>query len=146
MNKRPKIKKSAKLKFFRSGGRWYADVPGVSLSNNQMVAGADVFLDAVSSLYGNSPILEAKISTRYIRHWKFKFYLTEHDSTGATYAIHRFYKGESRYLMPGWICNVTHKVLGEHPDKFSIKSILPVKLDARYAKTLRGRYGVRKIG
>jgi hypothetical protein len=37
-----------KLKFYKKDDRWYADVPGHTEEENEMVAGSDEFLDYIS--------------------------------------------------------------------------------------------------
>ena len=41
----------SKLSFYKEQERWYADIPEVSKEDNEMVLGADIFLDKVSLGY-----------------------------------------------------------------------------------------------
>ena len=39
----------SKLRFYKEKEKWYADVPGVSKEDNEMVFGSDIFLEKISS-------------------------------------------------------------------------------------------------
>ena len=87
-------------RFFKLNSRWYADVPNHTLEENEMVCGSDTLLEEPCDF-------PFAILTRI-----------EHDSCGATYKVE-----SSLDTDLVWICNVTHDVLGEHPDKIYINSI-----------------------
>ena len=38
-----------KLRFYKENEKWYADVPGVSKEDNEMVFGSDIFLEKISN-------------------------------------------------------------------------------------------------
>ena len=98
-----------KQRFFKLNSRWYADVPGHTLEENEMVCGADSL---------NSPEVTLDLD---IEPCDFPFAVLtriEHDSCGATYRVE-----SSLATDLVWICNVTHDVLGEHPHKIYINSI-----------------------
>lgn len=109
------------LRFFKQNERWYADVPNHTLEENEMVAGADLLLDELCSKCGfrNEISLDIDVSPadplitlRQI----------EHDSCGATYSVTSNMKFDLDTKIV-WICNVTHDVLGEHPEVIYINRI-----------------------
>lgn len=104
------------IRFFRKDGRWYADVPGHSLEDNEMVFGADAALETLSE-GGNEVIITVSTEPdiRSLVHFKMK----EHDSDGAWYQL-VVMSYESEQI---WICNVTHDVFGEHPEDLYILEI-----------------------
>jgi hypothetical protein len=106
-----------KLKFFKLQSRWYADVPNHTLEENEMVCGADSLLEEISQFL-NSPEVTLDLD---INPSDFPFATLiqiEHDDCGATYRVQSPFNTN---LV--WICNVTHDVLGEHPDRIYINSI-----------------------
>ena len=106
-----------KQRFFKLNSRWYADVSGHTLEENEMVCGADSLLDEISRLLNSSEVTldldvipgESPFAV---------LYQIEHDGYGATYRVES-QLGSSL----AWICNVTHDVLGEHPMTIYINSI-----------------------
>lgn len=104
---------------------WYADVPGHTLEENEMVAGSDQFLDVVDRLTGNDGEVVITVSDNnepgsFIA----KLIMKSHDCAGATYILAG--PMAEKYDAVGfemWICNVTHDVLGEHPVSIYIHSI-----------------------
>ena len=105
------------IRFFKQDGIWYADVPEHTLEENEMVAGSDRFLDDISC---NSNEVIMRISTEepesdYVAHLK----MIEHDSVGASYKVISALEVPEKV----WICNVTHTVLGEHPENIYILSM-----------------------
>ena len=104
-------------RFFKLNSRWYDDVPNHTLEENEMVCGADSLLEEISRFL-NSPQVTLGLG---IELCDFPFAILtqiEHDSCGATYKVE-----SSLDTDLVWICNVTHDVLGEHPDKIYINSI-----------------------
>lgn len=106
-----------KQRFFKLNSRWYADVPGHTLEENEMVCGADSLLEEISKFL-NSPEVTLDLDIAPV---DFPFAILtqiEHDDDGATYKV-------DSSLNTGlvWICNVTHDVLGEHPERIYINSI-----------------------
>lgn len=101
------------LKFYKKNDRWYADVPGHTEEENEMVSGADEFLDYIAK--GKSKV-KIGISITPNAHSSFAnetLFLLKHDQFGATYHITS--SDENIDTKTLWICNVTHDVLGEHP-------------------------------
>lgn len=101
---------------------WYADVPGHTLEENQMVSGSDDFLEEMSQ--GKDEVF---ISFAEVVEWEpfiAKLIMKQHDSCGATYILTgplaREYGAEGFEM---WICNVTHDVMGEHPRSIYIFDI-----------------------
>lgn len=108
------------LRFYKQGTEWFADVAGHTQAQNQMVAGADTLLDAMSS--GGSEVkvvLSADLDNP--DEWMIHLHLVEHDKFGATYRVKRAKEGGSSLA---WLCNVTHDVFGgEHPKDIYVHSI-----------------------
>ena len=102
------------LKFFKQNNRWYADVPGHTLEENEMVAGADQLLNELCTKCGfnDSISLDIDIAPKQPL---ITLKMIEHDSCGATYSVKSHMKFELDTKIV-WICNVTHDVLGEHPE------------------------------
>ena len=99
---------------------WYADVPGHSLEDNQMVAGADDFLEQADGFLGCKGEVTIVVSESFDSAsdtpFMAKLLMIDHDEDGASYS----FTGPmaEKYDAVGfrmWICNVTHDVLGEHP-------------------------------
>ena len=106
-----------KQRFFKLNSRWYADVPGHTLEDNEMVCGADCLLEEISKFL-SSPEVTLDLD---IEPFDFPFATLiqiEHDACGATYKVE-----SSLNTDLVWICNVTHVVLGEHPERIYINSI-----------------------
>ena len=108
------------LRFYKQGEEWFADVAGHTQAQNQMVAGADTLLDAVSK--GGSEVkvvLSADLANP--DEWMIHLHLVEHDKFGATYRVTRA-KADGSSL--AWLCNVTHDVFGgEHPEDIYVHSM-----------------------
>jgi hypothetical protein len=114
------------IKFFKQDNKWYADVPNHSLEDNEMVMGADIFLDAISAA-GDTVFI--KVTDEEPRQYLVHFHMKSHDDEGAYYNItgplYNEYAPMLAELYAGfepeiWICNVTHAVLGEHPEDIYI--------------------------
>ena len=101
------------LKFYKDNGRWYADVPGHTQEENEMVSGADKFLDYVAKGKSEVKIGISTLPSAHSIHAYATLYMLKHDSYGATYQI--VSKDANINVRTLWICNVTHDVLGEHP-------------------------------
>ena len=111
----------------RDNAGWYADVPGHTRDENELVGDTAEALDVI-------------LNNRKGR-WRFKIYvgtkkspedflmhltLIKHDQFGGTYKI--VSRKGSKNGMLGfnvWLCNVTHDALGGHPKDFYITSIVP---------------------
>jgi len=107
-----------KLEFFKQDGRWYADVPEHTLDENEMILGSDEFLEKISR--GNERIA-MEFSTDSADSYLVKLSMSSHDEDGAEYLmsgpfIDAIEEGGVTLPLTIWICNVTHTVLGEHPD------------------------------
>ena len=106
-----------KQRFFKLDSRWYADVPGHTLAENEMVCGADSLLEEISTIVNSTEVtLDLDVisgeSPFAVLHQ------IEHDICGATYRV------ESQLgTTLAWICNVTHDVLGEHPKTIYINNV-----------------------
>lgn len=101
------------IRFFKRGDKWYADVKGHTMEENEMVFGSDNVLETLAE-GGNEVTITVSTShdPKSIMHFKIK----EHDDYGATYT-------ETDTGSEIWICNVTHDVLGEHPDDIYVLEI-----------------------
>lgn len=106
-----------KQRFFKLNSRWYADIPGHTLDENEMVSGADSLLEEISRFI-NSPEVTLNLDVKPNDFPFATLTLIEHDSEGGTYRVE-----SSLDTDVVWICNVAHDVLGEHPQKIYINSI-----------------------
>ena len=104
------------LRFFKLDNRWYADIPGHTLAENEMVAGSDDFLNACDG--GNGKVMiEMSDCPTGIDICRLR--MINHNQWGATYSVN----GSNLGVSTLWICNVTHDVFGEHPKHIFIQSI-----------------------
>lgn len=104
------------LKFYKENGRWYADVPGHTQEDNEMVSGSDEFLNYISKGKSTITVYISLTPTLHSYCAKATMFVLKHDKYGATYQIvspDMNINGKT-----AWICNVTHDVLGEHPAYF----------------------------
>ena len=97
-------------------GKWYVDLPNWPYAHEEleMVNGADKLLDYLTlddKLVSLEVYTEEPTIGEYIT-----YSLTDHDDYGGTY------KNQNPYAeVPEiWLCNVTHFVLGEHPENLYI--------------------------
>ena len=118
-----------KVRFYKIGEGpdmgCYADVPNHTLEDNQMVCGSDSFLEEVNIILGGRNEVFITLSDdnsagKFIA----KLIRKKHDDCGADY----FLTGPlaEHFNAVGfelWICNVTHDVLGEHPELIYIHNI-----------------------
>ena len=117
------------LRFFRISegpqAGWYADVPGHTLAENEMVAGSDEFLDKVSTILGGSRDVTISLSDdNQAQCFIAKLDMRAHNQWGATYVLTG--PAADKYAATGfqlWICNVSHDVFGEHPRTIYIHEI-----------------------
>lgn len=100
---------TAKLKFYKEDGRWYADVPNHTQEENEMICGSDILLDRIANgrteleiRFVNDPRIARAVLVK-----------SNHTDEGATYIVFSHDWELSRAKC--WICDVTHDVLGEHP-------------------------------
>lgn len=113
------------IQFFKQDCKWYADVPEHSLMDNEMVLGSDEFLEKVSDGYDK---INLGLSTEEPETYLVKMTMVSHDDDGAEYLISGELIDNMEYVgynipMTVWICNVTHTVFGEHPEKIYITDI-----------------------
>lgn len=104
-------------RFFKLNSRWYADVPNHTLDENEMVSGADSLLEEIS-VFLNSPEVTLDLAVEPCDFPFATLTMVEHDDSGGTYKVE-----SSLHRDLVWICNVTHDVLGEHPEKIYINGI-----------------------
>ena len=118
-----------KVRFFKQNGLWYADVPNHTLAENLMVNGADDLIESVSN---GKPNVTVDVAWPFYTgsDWQFRLDRTAHNQHGATYSVtpSKGAKAIARSLglsivKQAWICNVTHDVLGDHPDSIFILSV-----------------------
>ena len=118
-----------KLRFFKQGDKWYADVPNHTLEDNEMVYGSDVLLENLS--HGNDEVV-LNISLVEVPDYLLKLDMREHDDDGAYYIVsgplfNQYVESNTvNYCEDynvAWICNVTHDVFGEHPKEIYIIGI-----------------------
>lgn len=117
------------VRFFKLDNEWYADVPGHTLEENEMVSGADTVLeeiDRIKSGTGEVFLTLADSVNASVGELPFlvKFVRKTHDKNGAEYIL----TGPLAELYGAvgfevWICNVTHDVLGEHPKSIYVLDI-----------------------
>jgi len=114
-----------KLRFFKQGNNWYADVPNHTLDENEMVMGADIALDLLGKARNKEEFtitLSDKEPSQPLLHLNMK----NHDDEGAWYQLSGYlYNSFLDTLMSEtdcseefneiWLCNVTHDVFGSHP-------------------------------
>ena len=120
---------NTRLRFYRHEGKWYADVPGRSMEDNEMVFGADSLLDIIAEerkeVFVN---ISDKCSFIKVPFIDIILKRREHDDDGAWYKVERLrhhsnvnYDLYNKLMLKGlWLCNVTHDVFGEHPENIYI--------------------------
>lgn len=104
-----------KINFYKEAERWYADTPYGTKEDNEMVFGADTFLERVSMGYDN---VYVEITDKSVEKYDYCFKLIEHDEYGGTYA------NVDNDTQIFWLCNLTHDVCGEHPSIIYITKII----------------------
>lgn len=112
------------LRFFRIDegemAGWYADVPGHTLEDNQMVSGSDAFLEEVDALSGGKGELTLTFGDSHDPDgpaFRAKLLMKSHDGEGASYILTGpMAEDQDAAGSELWICNVTHDVMGEHPE------------------------------
>jgi hypothetical protein len=102
------------LSFIKLSERWFVDIPwDGSVEDLQMVAGADMLLDAIS--FGNR-FVTIGISNIRTSDDDIELVKIESDEMGGYYDVKTDY-----FSGTIWLCNVTLHVLGEFPDTIYIK-------------------------
>lgn len=123
-----------KIRFFKQGKNWYADIPNHTLEENEMVTGADILLDYLCRRDGNEVTLTVSEERPSWYSVDFEFHIKEceHDDEGATYSvggreiikfIEHLGGNVFGYEPTVWLCNVMHDVFGEHPKDIYVYSI-----------------------
>lgn len=97
---------------------WYADVPGVSKEECEMVQGAEVMLDVIAQ--GEARVL-LKLTADVPENEATLIKVDETEDGGANY-IFKKWIGIS-YDYPIWLCRVTQSVFGDHPNTFKIQKL-----------------------
>ena len=106
-----------KLRFYKENEKWYADVPGISKEDNEMIFGSDIFLEKISN---GKPQVIVEFSNFDEDNAIYAFRMTDHDEYGASYCeVHN-------KVEPIWLCNVAHEVFVEHPAEIFITDILEI--------------------
>ena len=106
-----------KLRFYKENEKWYADVPGVSKEDYEMVFGSDIFLEKISN---GKPQVIVEFSNSDEDNAIYAFKMTDHDEYGASYCdVHNEEE-------PIWLCNVAHEIFIEHPAEIFITDILEI--------------------
>ncbi len=101
-----------RIKFYKEGTEWYADVPNHSQAENRMVAGADKFLDSLDDKHTGLLCLCVGEDDNH-GDYVYSLFRLHHDKWGATYLLKK--KRSRLGLRIVWLCNVVHDVLGKHP-------------------------------
>lgn len=122
------------LEFFKLNGIWYADIPENTLDENEMLLGADEFLEKV---VGDCKRVAMDLATEEPEDYLVKMVISSHDDMGGEYIlsgklVDKFETDGTSLPMTAWICNATHTVFGEHPDVIYIKNIykfVPIIVD-----------------
>lgn len=122
------------LEFFKLNGIWYADIPENTLDENEMLLGADEFLEKV---VGDCKRVAMDLATEEPDEYLVKLSIASHDDMGGEYLlsgklVDKFEDNGTALPMTAWICNATHSVFGEHPDTIYIKNIykfVPIVID-----------------
>lgn len=96
--------------FYKENDRWYADIPGHTQEENEMVGGADTFLE----LLRDGANVKLAVSKDVEKDHVITLFMVDHDDYGATYISRSNRALFDRKIL--WICNVTHDVIGEHPE------------------------------
>ena len=106
-----------KLRFYKENEKWYADVPGVSKEDNEMVFGSDIFLEKISN---GKPQVIVEFSNSDEDNAIYAFKMTDHDEYGASYCdVHNEEE-------PIWLCNVAHEIFIVYPAEIFITDILEI--------------------
>ena len=103
-----------KLRFYKENEKWYADIPGVSKEDNEMVFGSDIFLEKISN---GKPQVIIEFSDSGENNAIYAFKMTDHDEYGASYCDVHNEEGTI------WLCNVAHEIFVEHPAEIFITDI-----------------------
>ncbi len=113
-----------KLRFFRLNRRWYADVPEHTLEENEMVSGADTLMETISHfLLKGSDDVCMEFATQ-AHNPLLQLDRISHDDFGADYMVGgSLARRHNVRNFKVWICNVTHDVFGEHPERIYVTKL-----------------------
>lgn len=120
------------LSFYKENEKWYADVPQCSKEDNEMVCGADDFLEFLRKEGNNVVRIKFATGTNDMVNAAgipdmsdmlclTKLQRIKHEDDGAWYMPEPdtiFHMVDELYL-----CNVMHTVCGEHPEEIYILNI-----------------------
>lgn len=106
-----------KLVFYKED-TWYADVPGVSKEECEMVQGAEVMLDVIAQ---SEARVRLKLTADVPEDEATIIKVDNTDDGGANY-IFKEWMGIP-YDYPIWLCRVTQLVFGYHPKTFKIQKL-----------------------
>ena len=113
------------VRFFKEGGKWYADIPNHTLDENEMVMGADTALEAISN--GKDEVTATLSDTYPGWNTPLALHIKEHDDEGAYYTVSGVLLANILNNTPSkpeiWVCNVTHDVFGEHPEHIYVLKV-----------------------
>lgn len=110
------------ISFYKRDNRWYADLPevieaGGTEADNEMIAGAEIFLDHLSNngdkitllVFDHKPVVGKD-------HFSDRLMLIQLSGTGADYL-------DIRTKQQMWLCEVLHFVFGNFPINIYFKII-----------------------
>lgn len=97
---------------------WYADIPGISKEECEMVQGADVMLDVIAQGEGR---VKLKLTPNVSPDEATLVKMDETEDGGANYTFTSWMS--IPYMYPIWLCVVTQTVFGKHPNNFKIQKL-----------------------
>ena len=95
---------------------WYADIPGVSKEECEMVQGAEVMLDVIAQEQAK---VKLKLTPNVEDSEATLIKTDETEDGGANYVFTEWIG--IPYDYPVWLCTVTQLVFGSHPKNFKIE-------------------------
>ncbi len=108
------------LTFRRDARGWAAEVPSHTRSENAMVAGADVVIERMSQ---GDDTVEVKFRTveseTLGKPLVTMTRLLHRNGYGAEYLV----RGVTAIPFPAYLCDVTHDITGEHPERLLVYAI-----------------------
>ena len=119
------------IRFYSKGFHWYADIPGHTEEENEMVGWCPLVLGFFRDIYDSSDskdkdiIMSVSDNNETNEFW-YKLIRKSHDEDGADYYITKKPRNALRRAIktiPCWLCNVVHDVFGEHPESIYIHEI-----------------------
>ena len=126
-----------KIRFYKYEGKWYADVPSHSMSENIMIGGSDEFLECLYQYVYHKTIYDSVerqdidsvtliFTDKKPDNYLFRLRQYAHNGYGANYNIFQTCDGNCYKITVDrlWLCNVVHTVCGEHPKTIYITEVL----------------------